>query len=172
MKGFGVKRSSVSRSFVKATAKRMKNLAERRFDGQEFVAVFIDGVPYGGEMMVVALGVKAGKGAGEKVILGVRQGATENAQVCTDLLTDLRERGLNFEDLMLFVLDGGKAEITAHAGENLGDDQPHRVGVQRGGQGDKAGEIVAGRGHAPALGYSRPSIVSRATEKFPYYRRP
>lgn len=113
VEGFGVKRSSVSRSFVKATAKRMKDLAERRFDGQEFVAVFIDGVPYGGEMVVVAMGVKAGIGAGEKVILGLRQGATENAQVCTDLLTDLQERGVNFEDAQLFVLDGSKALTAA-----------------------------------------------------------
>jgi transposase-like protein len=112
-KGFGAKRASVSRGFVKASARQMKGLAERRFDGQEFVAVFIDGVPYGGEMLVVALGVKAGAGAGEKVILGLRQGATENAQVCTDLLTDLRDRGLSFEDPMLFVLDGAKALTAA-----------------------------------------------------------
>lgn len=113
VKGFGIKRSSVSRGFVKASAQRMKNLAERRFDGQEFVAVFIDGVPYGGEMLVVALGVLAGANAGKKVILGLRQGATENAEVCTDLLTDLRDRGLDFEDPMLFVLDGAKALTAA-----------------------------------------------------------
>jgi transposase-like protein len=112
-KGFGVKRASVSRGFVKESAKAMQNLAERRFEGQEFVAVFIDGVPYGGEMLVVALGVKAGKNAGEKVILGLRQGATENAQVCTDLLTDLRDRGMKFEIPMLFVLDGSKALAAA-----------------------------------------------------------
>ncbi len=112
-KGFGTKRASVSRGFVQESARQMKGLAERRFDGQGFVAVFIDGVPYGGEMLVVALGVKAGAGAGEKVVLGLRQGATENAQVCTDLLTDLRDRGLSFEDPMLFVLDGSKALTAA-----------------------------------------------------------
>ena len=112
-KGFGTKRSSVSRGFVKASAKRLKNLAERRFEGQEFVAVYIDGVPYGGEMLVVALGVLAGAQAGKKVILGLRQGATENTQVCTDLLTDLRDRGLSFENPMLFVLDGSKALTAA-----------------------------------------------------------
>lgn len=112
-KSFGMKRASVSRGFVKESAKEMQKLVERRFDDQEFVAVFIDGVPYGGEMMVVALGVKAGKGAGEKVILGLRQGATENAEVCTDLLTDLRDRGLSFDDPMLFVLDGSKALAAA-----------------------------------------------------------
>jgi len=112
-KSFGAKRSSVSRAFVRASAKQMKMMAERRFDGQSFVAVFIDGVPYGGEMMVVALGVKEGAGAGEKVVLGLRQGATENAQVCKDLLTDLRDRGLSFENPQLFVLDGSKALAAA-----------------------------------------------------------
>jgi transposase-like protein len=111
--GFGTKRSSVSRGFVKASAKRLKSLAERRFEGQEFVAVYIDGVPYGGEMLVVALGVLAGVQAGKKVILGLRQGATENTQVCTDLLTDLRDRGLSFENPILFVLDGAKALTAA-----------------------------------------------------------
>ncbi len=111
--GFGTKRSSVSRGFVKASAKGMQSLAERRFEGQEFVAVFIDGMPYGGEMLVVALGVLAGAEAGKKLILGLRQGATENTQVCTDLLTDLRDRGLSFEDPMLFVLDGSKALAAA-----------------------------------------------------------
>jgi len=111
--GFGTKRSSVSRGFVKASAKRLKSLAERRFEGQEFVAVYIDGVPYGGEMLVVALGVLAGAQAGKKVILGLRQGATENTQVCTDLLTGLRDRGLSFENPMLFVLDGSKALTAA-----------------------------------------------------------
>jgi transposase-like protein len=111
--GFGTKRTSVSRHFVKASASRMKDVAERHFDGQEFVAVFIDGVPYGGEMMIVALGVLGGAEAGKKVILGLRQGATENAQVCTDLLTDLRDRGVSFDNPMLFVLDGSKALTAA-----------------------------------------------------------
>jgi putative transposase len=105
-KGFGVKRSSVSRGFVKATAQEIQALAERRFDGMRFVAVFIDGQEYAGETMVVALGVTE---QGEKRILGLRQGATENAEVVTSLLEDLRERGLNTSVATLFVLDGAKA---------------------------------------------------------------
>jgi putative transposase len=104
--GFGVKRSSVSRGFVKATAQEIQALAERRFDGMRFMAVFIDGQEYAGETMVVALGVSD---QGEKRILGLRQGATENAEVVTSLLEDLRERGLDTSQSTLFVLDGAKA---------------------------------------------------------------
>ncbi len=104
--GFGVKRSSVSRGFVKATAQEIRALAERRFEGHRFVAVFIDGKEYAGETMVVALGVTA---QGEKRILGLRQGASENAEVVTSLLEDLRERGLDTSQPTLFVLDGAKA---------------------------------------------------------------
>jgi transposase-like protein len=104
--GFGVKRSSVSRGFVKATAQEIQALAERRFDGMRFVAVFIDGQEYASETMVVALGVTE---QGEKRILGLRQGATENAEVVASLLEDLRERGLDTSVATLFVLDGAKA---------------------------------------------------------------
>jgi transposase-like protein len=104
--GFGVKRSSVSRGFVKATAQEIEQLAERRFDGTRFVAVFIDGQEYAGQTMIVALGITE---QGEKRILGLRQGATENAEVVTSLLEDLRERGLDTSQPTLFVLDGAKA---------------------------------------------------------------
>lgn len=42
--GFGVKRSSVSRDFVRASITEVKALAERRFDGVRFPAILIDGV--------------------------------------------------------------------------------------------------------------------------------
>lgn len=108
--GFGVTKSSVSRGFVKATAQEVKTLAERRFDEDRFVAIFIDGKEYAGETMIVALGIAE---QGEKRILGLRQGGTENAEVVTSLLEDLRERSLDVSRPMLFVLDGAKA---LHAG--------------------------------------------------------
>ena len=105
-KGFGVKKSSVSRGFVKATAAEIQTLAERRFDEERFVVIFIDGKEYAGETMVVALGITE---RGDKRILGLRPGATENAEVVTSLLEDLRERGLDASRPILFVLDGAKA---------------------------------------------------------------
>ena len=104
--GFGVAKSSVSRDFVLASAAQMKALAERRFDSQRFPVVMIDGVEYAGETMVVAMGITED---GTKRILGLRQGATENAVICTALLEDLRERGLETAQPTLLVLDGAKA---------------------------------------------------------------
>jgi transposase-like protein len=104
--GFGVQKSSVSRSFVKASAKEVRELAERRFDGVRFPVIYLDGVQYAGETMAVALGVLEN---GTKRVLGVRQGATENAAVCTALLEDLQERGLDTSQPTLLVLDGAKA---------------------------------------------------------------
>jgi putative transposase len=104
--GFGVQKSSVSRSFVQASAKEVRQLAERRFDGLRFPVIYLDGVQYAGETMTVALGVLEN---GTKRVLGVRQGATENAAVCTALLEDLQGRGLDTSQPTLLVLDGAKA---------------------------------------------------------------
>jgi transposase-like protein len=104
--GFGVKKSSVSRSFVKASAKVVRELAERCFDGVRFPVIYIDGTPYGGEAMIAAMGITED---GTKRLLGVRQGATENAAVCTALLEDLCSRGLDTSSPTLLVLDGAKA---------------------------------------------------------------
>jgi len=104
--GFGVQKSSVSRSFVKASAKEVRQLAERRFDGVRFAVIYIDGTPYAGEAMIAALGITED---GHKRLLGVRQGATENAAVSTALLEDLCGRGLDTSSPTLLVLDGSKA---------------------------------------------------------------
>lgn len=104
--GFGVARSSVSRDFVRASAAEVKALAERRFDGVRFPAILIDGVEYAGETMIVALGITED---GTKRILGLRQGATENAAVCIALLEGLQDRGLDTSQPTLLVLDGAKA---------------------------------------------------------------
>jgi transposase-like protein len=104
--GFGVKRSSVSRGFVRASAAEVERLAARRFEDERFAVIFIDAQPYADEMLVVALGITT---AGEKRLLGLRQGATENATVVTSLLEELRERGVRTDVPTLFVLDGAKA---------------------------------------------------------------
>ena len=68
--------------------------------------------------MVAALGIDE---HGRKTILGIRQGATENATVVGELLGDLVERGLDFSEPRLYILDGGKALTAAvkkHAGES------------------------------------------------------
>lgn len=104
--GFGVKKSSVSRGFVKASAADVKALTSRRFEGVRFVAILIDGVEYAGETMVCSMGMTE---KGEKRVLGLRQGATENAEVVTSLLEELCQRGIDTKQPTLFVLDGAKA---------------------------------------------------------------
>ena len=46
---------------------------------------------------------------GRKHIHGFKVGATENAQVCQDLLVDLCERGLDAGSGLLAAIDGSKA---------------------------------------------------------------
>jgi putative transposase len=104
--GFGIQRSSVSRHFVKATAKQLQELSQRRFEGVRFVAIFIDSLDFAGEALVCALGLCDD---GTKHVLGLRQGATENKEVVTSLLEELTERGLTTDQPTLFVLDGAKA---------------------------------------------------------------
>jgi transposase-like protein len=104
--GFGVQKSSVSRDFVRASAAQVKALAERRFDDTHFPAIPIDGVEHAGETMIVAAGTTADC---TKRVLGLRQGATENATVCVALLEDLQARGLATSRPVLLMLVGAKA---------------------------------------------------------------
>jgi len=104
--GFGVAKSSVSRDFVRASAADVQVLAERRFEGKRFPVVMIDGVEYAGQTMLVAMEITED---GTKRILGLRQGATENAAVCVALLENLQARGLDTSQPTLLALDGSKA---------------------------------------------------------------
>jgi len=104
--GFGVGRSSVSRAFIEASRGEVRQMAERRFDGVRFPVILIDGIDYAGTTMVVVLGLE---GDGTKRILGFREGATENAEVCKALIEELCDRGLSRDQATLFVLDGSKA---------------------------------------------------------------
>jgi transposase-like protein len=116
--GFGVAKSSVSRDFVRASAADVQALAERRFDGRRFPVVMIDGLEYAGETIVVAMGIAED---GTKRVLGLRQGATENAEVVVALLEDLRACGPDASQPTLFVLDGAKA-LHAAVTRTWGDD--------------------------------------------------
>ncbi|MDI6891908.1 MAG: transposase [Actinomycetota bacterium] len=99
-------KSSVGRHFIKATAKQLKALLERRLDTLDLIAILIDGIEFKEYLLVVALGVDE---EGRKHVLGLWQGATENTEVVTALLEDLVERGLSPKKNYLFVLDGAKA---------------------------------------------------------------
>jgi hypothetical protein len=102
----GTSKSSVSRRFVTATAERLGALLGRRLDDRRWLIVFLDGFGMGEHLLVGALGVAED---GTKVPLGVAEGTTENAAVCTRLVADLQDRGLDPSRGVLFVVDGGKA---------------------------------------------------------------
>lgn len=104
--GYGIEKSSVSRQFVAASAAQLKKLCERKLDELELVAILIDGIHLGKQVLVVALGIET---SGKKHVLGLWQGATENTTVVKDLLEDLVARGLSAERRYLFVIDGAKA---------------------------------------------------------------
>jgi len=104
--GFGVKRSSVSRAFTSASVRKIAELSERGLEDTRFPVVFIDGICWADTTIVVALGLAED---GSKRVLGFREGATENGEVCKSLLEGLIDRGLDAERNTLFVIDGGKA---------------------------------------------------------------
>ena len=70
------------------------------------MAILIDGIHLGKQVLVVALGIEI---SGEKQVLELWQGATENTTVVTSLLEDLAARGLNSDRRYLFVVAGAKA---------------------------------------------------------------
>jgi transposase-like protein len=114
---YGLEKSAVSEHFIEASRAKLKALMERRLDKMRLCALLIDATSFQGQHMVAALGIGED---GRKTILGLRQGATENATVVGELLGDLLERGLDFTQPRLYVLDGGKALTAAvkkHAGE-------------------------------------------------------
>ena len=103
---FGVSKSSVSRQTIEASEAELEALLSRRFDDQKILIVYIDGVVFGEHTMIGAVGVDV---KGHKHVLGIREGATENATVVTELLQDIAARGLDPKQKRLFIIDGSKA---------------------------------------------------------------
>jgi putative transposase len=99
-------KSSVSREFVGRTREHLLALMSRRLDDIRLAALMLDGIDLKGRCCVVALGITTD---GVKVPLGLWDGSTENKTVARHLLSDLVDRGLDCEQGVLVVLDGGKA---------------------------------------------------------------
>jgi putative transposase len=106
----GVSKSSVSRETIEASGKALGELLERRFEEKDLIIVYVDGLRFGEQTVIGAVGVHR---AGRKHVLGLQPGATENAAAAEDLLAGLVERGLSPEKKRLFVIDGSKALRTA-----------------------------------------------------------
>ncbi|MBE9108257.1 transposase [Nodosilinea sp. LEGE 07298] len=103
----GISKSSVSRAFIRASQKELDAINGDTLEGHAFVAVLIDGIEIAGTMVVAALGITEDL---RKIPIGLKEGDTENAEVVTDLLTQIMGRGFTlYGERLLGILDGGKA---------------------------------------------------------------
>jgi transposase-like protein len=103
---YGIEKSTVSEHFIGASRGRLQKLQARQLGEHAFCAMMIDGTCFEDQQVVVAIGLTL---QGHKMILGLHQGATENATVVKHLLDDVAQRGIDFQVPRLYVLDGGKA---------------------------------------------------------------
>lgn len=102
----GISKSSVSRQFIEASDQELERLADRRFDDLELLIIYLDGLVFGEHHVIGAVGVDS---QGKKHVLGLAEGASENAASATALLEDLVARGVDPQHRYLFVIDGSKA---------------------------------------------------------------
>ncbi len=102
----GVSKSNVSKEMIAASEQQMKEFAERRFDHKDILVIYIDGIIFGEYRIIGAVGVDC---EGFKHVLGLAEGASENAAVVKGLLEDIIARGIDPSRRRLFVIDGSKA---------------------------------------------------------------
>lgn len=107
---FGLSSSSVSRSFIKASKAKLKEIQERRLSGHDIIVMWLDGKTFSQENLIVAVGLTM---EGRKVVLGFIEAASENEHVASTFLEDLLERGLSVAEGVLVVVDGSKGLIAA-----------------------------------------------------------
>ena len=99
-------KSTVSERFIDRTRTALEELMGRRLDDVRLAVMMLDGIEIADRTHVVALGISTD---GVKIPLGLWEGSTENATLARSLLSDLVDRGLDPEQAILFVIDGGKA---------------------------------------------------------------
>ncbi len=101
----GTSKSAASRHLVARMTAKLRSFLSRRLDELDALVLMLDGLQIAHHTVVVALGILSD---GRKVVLGLWQGSTENAALCTSLLQDLLERGLRINGKVLCVIDGGR----------------------------------------------------------------
>src|ERR1700691_959359 len=104
--GTSTGKSSVSELFIERTRTALGELMGRRLDDVRLAVMMLDGLQIAERTHVVALGIST---EGVKIPLGLWEGSSENATLARTLLADLVDRGLDPEQAILFVIDGGKA---------------------------------------------------------------
>jgi len=114
---YGLEKSTTSDHFIETSRLKLEELQKRSYRELNFSVMIIDGTIFKGEHLLVAIGVDP---VGRKLVLGLRQGSTENATVVRGLLGDLMERGIDFTVPRLYIIDGSKAiraAIVSYAGD-------------------------------------------------------
>ncbi len=99
-------RSSVSRRFIQATQKKLREVMYRDLSDFHVVAIQIDGIMFSDHVVLTALGYDR---FGNKKVLGIHEGATESSSACKALLGGLIDRGVSADRSILFIIDGSKA---------------------------------------------------------------
>ena len=99
-------KSSVSEMFIERTRTALEELMGRPLSDVRLAVMMLDGLDIADRTHVVALGITT---EGVKIPLGLWEGSTENATLARALLADLVDRGLDPEQAIVFVIDGGKA---------------------------------------------------------------
>ena len=115
--GDATSKSAVSRRFVALTRSKLKAWLASPLDDLDLVVLQIDGLHVGDHLMVAAIGIDTG---GAKHVLGLAEGATENAATVQAMLDNLIERGLDPERPRLYIVDGAKASRRRSGGPSGG----------------------------------------------------
>jgi putative transposase len=103
----GTSHGEVSRLWQREGERCIEQLRERDLGKTDYVVLMLDGIGLGDDLCaVVALGITV---EGEKHILDFQIGASENLEVCTDLLHRIEARGFSPRRRLLAVTDGSKA---------------------------------------------------------------
>lgn len=88
----------MSRRFVARTKVALQELMAKDLSDLHIVGLLADGIEVPSLTMVTALGIDD---QGNKHVLGLKQGSTENKTVCRDLFSSLEQRSLDFSQGIL-----------------------------------------------------------------------
>jgi len=103
---YGLEKSATSDHFVEASRLKLKQLMTRSLEDIPLIAILIDGTIFKGESIIVAIGIDR---LGNKLVLGMQQGTTENTIVVQGLMDQMSARGVAFHQPRLYLLDGSRA---------------------------------------------------------------
>jgi transposase-like protein len=101
----GTSKSAVSRRFVAKTQEQLEAALAKPLGDRTWVALLIDGIEFHEHVVLVVLGVDD---TGGKHVLAFREGSTENATLCREMLADVVARGVPADRSLLVGIDGGK----------------------------------------------------------------